>query len=68
MIFLVMEITPVIILFPLADSIVCFVQLFFQCLFIVWDNTCLGFGLEGNCLVLTAVSGEFLVDNLGNGD
>lgn len=56
-----------IILFPLVDSIVCFIQLLLQCLFIVWGNTHLGFDLEWNCLILAAISEEFLVDNLGLG-
>lgn len=60
-----MRIKPVIILFPLAVSIVCFIQLFLQSLFTVWHNAGVGFDLDRNRLVLTAVSGEFLVDTLG---
>lgn len=60
-----MRIKPVIILFPLAVSIVYFIQLFLQSLFTVWDNAGVGFDLDGNRLVLTAISGEFLVDTLG---
>lgn len=62
-----MRIKPVIILFPLAVSIVCFIQLLLQ-FYLLPEVTGIGFDLGWNRLVLTAISGEFPLDSLGDWD